>query len=142
LMGLLTPHTSYSWSVSATDGFDTVVSTGTFTFRTSDTVTGVSAGKAGMPREYALRQNYPNPFNPTTIIQFDLPHRSVVTLAVYNLLGEKVATLLNGRTMEAGYQRAGFDASKFPSGVYLYRLSADGSNGARFVRVQKMMLLK
>ena len=142
LMSLLTPHSSYSWSVSATDGFDTVASTGTFMFRTSDTVTGVSGGLSGIPAEYALRQNYPNPFNPTTTIRFDLPHRSVVTLLVYNLLGEKVATLIDQRPMEAGYRQAGFDASTFPSGVYLYRLSADGRDGERFVRVGKMMLVR
>jgi hypothetical protein len=142
LMSLLTPHSSYSWSVSATDGFDTVASTGTFTYRTSDTLTGVSAGGSGIPGEYALHQNYPNPFNPTTTIQFDLPHASVVTLVVYNLLGEEIATLIDRRTMEAGYQQAEFDGAIAPSGVYLYRLSADEPDGTRFVRVNKMILLK
>src|SRR5262249_48391363 len=129
------------WGVWVTDGFDTV-SADTFQFRTSDSVSAVAEKGTRMPTEYALRQNYPNPFNPATTIEFDLPRRSVVRLAVYNVLGQEVATLINGQQMEAGYQKARFDASWMPSGVYLYRLSAEGSDGRTFVRVLKMMMLR
>ncbi len=142
IMSVLTPHTTYMWTVSVTDGFDTVAAADTFMFRTSDTVTAVADRAKKLPKEYALHQNYPNPFNPATTIEFDLPRRSVVRLVVYNLLGQEVATLIDGRLMEAGYQRARFDASWMPSGVYLYRLSAEGADGKAFVRVLKMMMLR
>ncbi len=141
LMALLKVQTWYSWSVWVTDGFDTV-SADTFLFRTSDSVSSVAEKGKGIPVEYALRQNYPNPFNPSTTIEFDLPRRSVVRLVVYNLLGQEVATLIDGQLMEAGYQRARFDASRMPSGVYLYRLSAEGPDSKSFVRVLKMMMLR
>ncbi|MBI3765233.1 MAG: T9SS type A sorting domain-containing protein, partial [Ignavibacteriales bacterium] len=101
-----------------------------------------------LPTVYALGQNYPNPFNPTTSIQFDLPEASTVTLTIYNMLGQEVATLLNHESFDAGQQEVDFDASSLSSGVYLYRLSAqavddDGNaTGATFSQVKKMVLLK
>jgi len=74
-----------------------------------------------MPREFALGQNYPNPFNPTTTIEYALPVRSYVTLAVYNMLGGMVSELVNWQ-VEAGYHEVRFDGSRLASGVYLYRL--------------------
>jgi hypothetical protein len=141
-MSLLAPHTTYSWSVRVTDGFDVVAASDTFTFVTSDSVTGVAERGKPLPKEYALHQNYPNPFNPSTTIRFDLPHQSVVTLVVYNLLGQEVARLADQRTMGAGYQSVRFDASNVPTGAYLYRLSADGTDGKTFVRVMKMLLVR
>jgi type IX secretion system substrate protein/List-Bact-rpt repeat protein len=142
LMSLLVPQTDYTWNVLVTDGFDSVFSTQTFTFRTSDSVTAVEERGKRVPKEYALHQNYPNPFNPSTTIEFDLPHQSVVTLAVYNLLGQMVATLIDHRSMDIGYQTVRWDASTIPSGVYLYRISADGADGKTFVQVKKMMLMR
>ncbi len=90
----------------------------------------------GQVREYALAQNYPNPFNPTTSIEFSLPKEGRVVLEVFNLMGEKVSTLVNG-VMSPGTYREIFDASKLTSGVYFYRLTTpEGS------RLRKMMLLK
>jgi hypothetical protein len=102
------------------------------------------------PREFVLKQNYPNPFNPTTTIEFDLPARSVVTLKVYNLLGQEVATLLDHELLEDGTQEAEFDASRVPSGVYFYRISAatvpddalSPAGGAQYTVTRKMVLLK
>jgi hypothetical protein len=142
LMSQLAPHTTYTWNVLVTDGFDTVASSETFTFTTSDSVTGVEEQAKRVPKEYALHQNYPNPFNPSTTIKFDLPHQSVVTLEVYNLLGQVVATLIDHRSMDIGYLTVRWDASSIPSGVYLYRLSADGVDGKTFVQVKKMMLMR
>jgi len=88
------------------------------------------------PTEYALKQNFPNPFNPTTTIQYALPERSLVTVTIFNTLGEKVAALVNG-DVEAGYHEVQFNASGLASGVYLYRLQA-----GTYVETRKLLLLR
>jgi hypothetical protein len=92
------------------------------------------------PLEFALLQNYPNPFNPTTRIKYDLPSDSRVTIKIYNLLGQEVATLVDGM-QEAGYKSVEWNASDFPSGVYIYRLSAE-AEGKSFMDVKKVVLLR
>ena len=89
------------------------------------------------PLEYSLDQNYPNPFNPSTNIQFTLAATSNVTLEVYNMLGQKVATLLQGQKMNAGNHTQVFDASSLASGMYVYRISTPN-----FVQSRTMMLIK
>ena len=89
-----------------------------------------------IPDQFELFQNYPNPFNPVTNIKFALPKVAKVTLLVYNLLGEKVATLLN-EDKEAGFFDVQFDARNFSSGVYIFRLTTDD-----FVQTKKMTLMK
>lgn len=89
-----------------------------------------------LPTGYNLTQNYPNPFNPTTQISFQLKNQENVTLKVYNMLGQEVATLLN-ETMSAGVYNVNFDASKLSSGVYIYTL-----NAGKFFDSKKMTLLK
>lgn len=88
------------------------------------------------PTSYSLAQNYPNPFNPTTTISFDLPEFSHVRLVVYDVLGREVQTLLDGER-SAGHYQISFDASKLPSGLYLYRITA-----GTFTEVRKMILMK
>ncbi len=92
------------------------------------------------PQEYALYQNYPNPFNPATTIEYSLPVKSNVTISIYTTLGELVKTLVN-EAVEAGYQKAAFDASNLPSGTYIYQIRAT-SEGKTFVDSKKMMLIK
>ncbi|MBM4176462.1 MAG: T9SS type A sorting domain-containing protein [Ignavibacteria bacterium] len=88
-----------------------------------------------VPEEFNLLQNYPNPFNPSTRISFDLPEASVVTLKIYNMLGQEVASLISDELYRAGSHEKVFDASGYPSGVYIYRISANNYS------VQRKMIL-
>lgn len=90
-----------------------------------------------IPTEFVLSQNYPNPFNPATKIAFALPKSGRVTLEVFNLLGQKLFTLLD-EIKPAGYHSAEFDGSGFSSGLYFYRMSVNGAT--TFMR--KMILAK
>jgi hypothetical protein len=90
-----------------------------------------------LPQQFRLMQNYPNPFNPTTNITFTLPHSGNVTLKVYNMLGQEVATLINGyRTAQKNYN-VKFDATNLASGVYIYQLKF----GSQSI-TKKMVLMK
>ena len=89
------------------------------------------------PTNYKLEQNYPNPFNPSTTIQFSLAAAQDVTLEVFNMLGQKVATLIQGETLSAGNHTQKFDASALSSGMYVYRISTPN-----FVQSRTMMLIK
>ncbi len=93
-------------------------------------------GVQGVVSDYALFQNYPNPFNPETNISFSLPAASNVSLRVFNLLGQEVALLVNG-AQEAGTHVVKFDGTNLTSGVYIYRLEAEGFSATR-----KMILMK
>jgi hypothetical protein len=88
------------------------------------------------PVVFSLAQNYPNPFNPSTVIRYALPHRSHVSLTVFNTLGQKVADLVDGE-VEAGYYDVRFDGSRLSSGVYFYRLTA-----GQFVQTRSFVLVK
>ncbi|MFI5252144.1 MAG: T9SS type A sorting domain-containing protein [Bacteroidota bacterium] len=96
-----------------------------------------------VPHQYVLHQNYPNPFNPATKIQFELPARSVVRLAIYNILGQVVATLVDG-TEDAGVQEIQWNAGNTSSGIYFYKLEATSASDPvkSFVQVRKLILLK
>jgi hypothetical protein len=93
-------------------------------------------GAQEMPTSVTLKGNWPNPFNPVTSVHFSLPETGMAKLEVFNLAGNRVATLVNGM-LEAGEHQVSFDASKLPSGVYLARLEA-----ANRVESRKMTLLK
>jgi hypothetical protein len=86
--------------------------------------------------DYTLQQNYPNPFNPTTDISYSIPEAGLVTLRVFNILGQEVATLVN-HNMQPGKYIVDFDASQLCSGVYIYQLTA-----GTYTSSKKMMLLK
>jgi hypothetical protein len=88
------------------------------------------------PNQFALNQNYPNPFNPNTNIVFNLASSEDVTLKVFNLMGQEVAELVNGR-MNAGPHNVEFDAETLSSGIYYYKLEA-----GEFTQTKKMLLLK
>jgi hypothetical protein len=106
-------------------------------------------GGPGMAQEFRLDQNYPNPFNPVTAISFTLPQESFVTLKIYDVLGREVATLLNHSQMDDGDQELEFNGSNLASGVYFYRISAEGiadnesgTTAQTFTSVRRMILIK
>lgn len=101
------------------------------------TATSVDEERYGeLPMQFELRQNYPNPFNPTTVIGYQLPADGWVTLGVYDVLGREVALPVN-KEIRAGSHSVQWDATGYPSGVYFYRLTADG-----FVETKMLVLLK
>jgi len=132
-------HDVLSDLVSLTQGSHTIVMSGGGAnidyIQLEQKVTGVKT-TPGTPTSFVLAQNYPNPFNPTTQINYSIPQRGFVTLTVYNVLGQKVETLFSGYQNAGNYQ-ATFNAIKYASGVYFYRLQT-GS----LTMTKKMMLLK
>ena len=107
-----------------------------FPDKKNEWITGVEENRSNIPTEYSLSQNYPNPFNPTTNIQFSLPEKGLVTLKVFNILGQEVAQLVN-QELNAGVHKVDFNASQLTSGIYFYTLES-----GNFVQTNKMMLLK
>lgn len=89
-----------------------------------------------LPEKFELSQNYPNPFNPSTIIKFSIPSAQIVTLKVYNAIGQEVKTLLN-ENKKSGIYEIEFNASDLPSGVYFYNIQVKD-----FVQTRKMLLIK
>jgi hypothetical protein len=94
------------------------------------------AQRLGIPAEFALDQNYPNPFNPSTSIDFALPRQEQVTLDVFNVLGQKVATLVKG-TLPPGYYTERFEGAGMASGIYFYRM-----NAGQLTFLKKMLMIK
>jgi hypothetical protein len=93
-------------------------------------------GSMLIPDEYRLEQNYPNPFNNSTVIKYAIPQEGLVTLQIYNAIGEEVATLVN-EIKQTGNYTATFDATNLTSGIYLYRLQS-----GEFIETKKMILLR
>jgi hypothetical protein len=112
-----------------------------YCFEVRDPLVGVEEVEGSLPREFSVSQNYPNPFNPSTTIDYTVPRKSQVNLAVYNVLGQKVATLVD-QEMAAGKYRAVWDGkadsgNPLSSGIYFYKFEADN-----FVKTNKMVMLK
>ena len=103
---------------------------------TNGGVTGVTDKSNEIPLSFTLDQNYPNPFNPGTMISFDVPSKSFVTLKVFDALGREVSTLLAEELSAGAYSRR-WNAANVPSGVYFYRLQA-----GEYVETKRMILLK
>jgi hypothetical protein len=99
-------------------------------------ITSVEDKKEGIPLKYHLENNYPNPFNPKTIINYELPITNDVDLSIYNMLGQKVATLVSEKK-NAGYHQVEWDATNYASGIYYYKIKAGD-----FQAVRKMVLLR
>jgi len=99
-------------------------------------LTGINDKESKLPKAFILKQNYPNPFNPSTIIGFSLPRSNEVKIEIFNLLGQKIKTLLN-KQMPSGSHEIEFTAKNLPSGVYLYKIEV-----ANYVNIKKMIFMK
>ncbi len=96
-----------------------------------------------IPKQYSLLQNYPNPFNPSTVIKYSLAKPSSVSIKIYNILGENVASLVNSEVKDAGSYNVNFNASHISSGIYFYEINANALDGSEnFNSIKKMILLK
>ncbi len=110
---------------------------GIWEIKLMSTPTAVQNEGATMPEKFVLYQNYPNPFNPVTTIKFDLPKSSEVTIKIYDIRGREVKTLFNGHN-QAGSYSVNFDAGRFSSGVYFYKIQT----GSGFSSIRRMVLCK
>jgi len=155
-----TPDAGTSWTAAQPNGLNkptTLIDMVTVSSEVSAWATGIgdtvyryhriltSAGEHPrlMPQEFSLSQNYPNPFNPSTVIRYEIPVTSIVTLKAYNILGQEIATLVDEQKQPGRYEIR-WNAESFPSGVYVCRLQASPSDGqARyFVTTRRLVLLK
>ncbi|HMD14493.1 MAG TPA: T9SS type A sorting domain-containing protein, partial [Bacteroidota bacterium] len=105
-------------------------------FQSTQPVLGVNERRDDLPASFTLEQNFPNPFNPATKISFAVPKSSIVTLTVYDILGQSVITLVDGK-QEPGEHSVNWNALNIPSGVYFYRIVTGD-----FVQTKKMVLMK
>ncbi len=97
--------------------------------------------KVAPPEKFELFQNYPNPFNPTTAISYQLSADSKVTLKIYNVIGQEVATLVD-ELKQAGYHQEVFDATRYASGMYIYRIVYTNALGKQTSDRKTMLVLK
>lgn len=113
-----------------------VIRADAFRFALIEETTDIDATDQFLPKEFALYQNYPNPFNPTTVISYQLPVIGNVTLKVFDILGNEIATLVD-EYKPAGRYEVEFDASRLASGIYFYKLQA-----GEYTAINKMLLIK
>ncbi|NMB82224.1 MAG: T9SS type A sorting domain-containing protein [Ignavibacteria bacterium] len=131
----LTANTRYYWRVSAKNDKGASDYSVTASFITGDRIVSVNQSNE-IPERYSLSQNYPNPFNPSTVIKYSIPVSGMVSLKVFDLLGREVRTLFHG-FQNAGNYTVNYNGEDLSSGIYIYRLSAEG-----FIDSKKFVLLK
>lgn len=100
-------------------------------------VVGIDEANPNVPQKFDLLQNYPNPFNSETVVTFSLPKSSKVSIAVFNVLGEKVADIVPDQLYSAGEHRVKFSAENLASGLYLYKMTT-----SEYHEVKKMLLIR
>ncbi|MDG6999814.1 MAG: T9SS type A sorting domain-containing protein, partial [Nitrososphaerota archaeon] len=132
----LAAYTKYYWRVAALNSAFSSSYSMMDSFTTGTGILGIIDQSSEIARGFVLFQNYPNPFNPSTIIEYNLPKPQMVTLKVFDILGQGIATLVN-KQMEPGFYRATFDGGGLASGVYFYVLRAGD-----FKSTRKMVLLR
>lgn len=103
------------------------------------TLVGINNINSEIPKSFSIYQNYPNPFNPTTNIKFDVPYSSFVKISVFNVIWKEVEQIVNENLLSGSYE-VNWDGSNYPSGVYYYRLQADGIEN--FIVTKSMLLMK
>lgn len=118
------------WTDERAGGFDMDIYTANYD------ITGQAPIVTTIPRNYELQQNYPNPFNPNTTISFNLPKATNINLSIYDINGQLVSKLIDGQ-VSSGYHKVNWDALNYSSGVYFYKLTANG-----FSDTKKMILVK
>ena len=131
-----------TWSVDVTDGIDTVINNEQRIIKVEGKYAALSTNEDKVfPKKYILYQNYPNPFNPITSIKYDLPRETPVTIEIYNIIGNKITTLID-KNMDAGshivrWNSTDNNGAKIPSGIYFYHIKTN-----EFIKTKKMILLK
>ena len=131
-----------TWSVDVTDGIDTIVNNEERIIKVEGKYAALSTNEDKvLPQKYILYQNYPNPFNPITSIKYDLPIDTRVTIEIYNIIGNKITTLID-KNMDAGSHIVRWNSTdnndaKIPSGIYFYHIKTN-----EFIKTKKMILLK
>lgn len=118
------------------DALTATKSTNAVCYKTDAVWIAQAAQVKELPKEFSLSQNYPNPFNPSTIIRYALPNDAMVTLEVFNILGQRVAVAIN-EEQKAGNHEVDFQSSTVGSGVYFYRLTA-----GKFTETKKMVIVR
>jgi hypothetical protein len=131
-IGLLDEVIIYSQAISAQDVDFLYNNPG----KTLENQSAINDGPVAKPQKFVLNQNYPNPFNPVTNIKFTLEKAGYTTLEIYNTLGQLVTTLINEQ-MSSGQHQISFNAEKYTSGIYFYKLTS-----GNFTEMKKMMFLK
>ncbi len=107
----------------------------------NNTQVSIDDSFSDVPLEFSLKQNYPNPFNPSTNISYDLPNKGQVKIEIYNIIGQRVQTLIDA-PQQAGRYQMQWDASAFGSGTYLLRIDFKGDNNQNYSKIRKMLLIK
>ena len=131
-----------TWSVDVTDGIDTIINNEERIIKVEGKYAALSTNEDKvLPQKYILYQNYPNPFNPITSIKYDLPIETRVTIEIYNIIGNKITTLID-KNMDAGSHIVRWNSTdrnsvKIPSGIYFYHIKTN-----EFIKTKKMILLK
>jgi hypothetical protein len=132
---------NYYWKVRSKDSVGNVSSYSGIGQFSVNSVTAVDNKKNEVPKEFAVSQNYPNPFNPSTVINYALPKTSLVSIKIYDVLGQEVKTLMNFER-QAGNYSAQWNGDNnlgqhVSTGIYIYRVTA-----GQYVKSMKMILLK
>jgi hypothetical protein len=132
----LSPGMKYYWHIAGKNSTGMSSYSGPWSFITRPKINGIKVETVGVPKFFTLSQNYPNPFNPSTTIKYGIPKGGLVTLKLFNVLGQEVSTLVNSQQAAGSYEM-NFTAGGLTSGIYFYRMQAGD-----FVSTKKMLLIK